>query len=307
MDCLPARGTLPLSGLQASNRHNQHNQHHWQVMHARYHHNQHRWQARRVGSHTSRRLDTKTLCCSTFPSEAAVFTASRLSTSVLRIIGPGSNFITSGLGSLLAVDEFFVHPYHQQQNSVGPYQAKSLTYFLEENLEHDVTEGRESKSVRHGIEVLFETCKKGGADGYAESKCMNLLPLSAQVREAASVETLFLESGDGKGGAKVRVVAGQYDTVLTSVQENFVLLDVLMRPGSVAKIPVHPSHGLIIYILEGVGIFNRDASCRPFYENEGHGIWFPPLSDDKISGKLLHVQCHLCSSLRVLVLEVALT
>lgn len=210
----------------------------------------------------------------------------------------------AGVGSLLAVDEFFVHPFCQQENSLGPYQADRLTYFLEDKLEDDIDEESGNKSVKHGIQVLFQTRKKVGVDVYAESESMKLLPSSLHVREAASVETLFLESSNIEGGAKVRVVAGQYENVSTSVQENFVLLDIVMRPGSAAKIPVDPSHGVIVYILEGVGIIKRDAFVRPFYENEGHGIWFPPLLDNTFSGNSLHVTCHQWSSLRFLVLEI---
>lgn len=212
--------------------------------------------------------------------------------------------LLAGVGSLLAVDEFFVQPFHQQENSWTSQQADRLMYFLEESLEDDNLEESENKSVKHGIQVLFQTCKKAGVDIYAQKESMQLSPLSLHVREAASVETLFLGSGNNMGGAKVRVVAGQYENVSAPVEVNFVLLDILMRPGSTAEIPVNSSRGLIVYILEGVGIIKRDGSARPFYENEGHGMWFPPLLDNKSLGNLLHVTCHLWSSLRFLVLEV---
>lgn len=208
----------------------------------------------------------------------------------------------AGLGSLLAFDEFFVHPYHQEENSVGPHQAVCLTYLLEEKLEDDIDEESEDNSVKHGIRVFFQTCKKTGVGVY---ESMKVLPLSPLTSKAGSVETLFLGSSNNEGGAKVRVVAGQYESVSTPVQENFVLLDIVMRPGAAAKIPVNSSHALIIYILEGVGIIKRDASVRPFYENEGHGIWFPPVLEKKLEGNYLHVTCHLWSSLRLLVLEIA--
>ncbi|KAI5080517.1 hypothetical protein GOP47_0003700 [Adiantum capillus-veneris] len=200
----------------------------------------------------------KTVCCSAFPSEAAVFTASRLNASTLRIIGPGSNFTTGGLGCLLTVDEFFEHQFHQHEEP--PHQAESLTYFL------DVENGK------HGIQVLFHSRKKIVADPDAKSDLLQPSLPSTYIKDAGSVETLFLDSDRDKGGAKVRVVAGQYESVPTSVPENFVFLDVMMRPGSMTEIPVQASHGLVIYILEGVGIINRDPSYRPFYENEGHGI-----------------------------------
>lgn len=253
--------------------------------------------------HVSTRANARCCSSSSFPSQEAVFTATRLNASVLRIMGPGSNFNTGGLGNVLAVDEFFVHPFQQQEKSAVPYQAEVLTYFLEEKVEGSTNE-RESDTTRHGIQVFFQTCKTDDVSGYANNGFTKPLSLDSHVREALSTETLLLESGDSKGGAKVRVIAGRYENILSPVPfQDFVLLDILMRPGSEAKLPVNPLHGLIVYILEGVGIFNRNGSIRPFYENEGHGIWFPPLVRDKVAGNLLHVSCHLWSSLRFLVLE----
>ncbi|MCO5579786.1 hypothetical protein L7F22_033648 [Adiantum nelumboides] len=148
----------------------------------------------------------------------------------------------AGLGSILTVDEFFECRRHQHEEPQSPHQAESLTYCLEINQENGMEKIEENRCVKHGIQVQFQSCKKDIADQFARP--------SSYVKDAATVETISLDIDKDKGGAKVRVVAGQYGSVPTSVQENFVLLDIMMRPGSKAEIPVQASHGLVIYILE---------------------------------------------------------
>ncbi|KAH7424465.1 hypothetical protein KP509_11G010000 [Ceratopteris richardii] len=162
---------------------------------------------------------------------------------------------------------------------------------------------RESPSVKHGIRVLFQTSKKGAPDHYAINNSLKPSLPDSCVIDGGSLETYFLESGNGKGGVEIRVAAGQYNLMLKSMEGEFILLDGMMRPGSVAEIPFDPCHGLVIYILEGVGIFKRQPSFRQFYENEGHGIWFPPLNNNDL-GCVLHVTCHMWSSLRFLAFAV---
>ena len=56
-----------------------------------------------VGHGLMKKKQGSAVCCSyinnkkSLPSQASVFTAARLNASVIRIVGPGSSFITSGM------------------------------------------------------------------------------------------------------------------------------------------------------------------------------------------------------------------
>ena len=111
----------------------------------------------------------------------------------------------SGFGNILSLDEFFLYPLHQHN---GTCRSETLTYFLEDHVKDDeVMDFREeNKLSRHGIQVCFQTCMAG-------TDTMKNVP---HVIEMSNVNKLFLESGNGKGGAEVRVITGNFEQICSS-------------------------------------------------------------------------------------------
>lgn len=87
-----------------------------------------------------------------------------------------------------------------------------------------------------------------------------------------------------------------------------LMLDISMRPGSAETFPLLASFGIVVYILEGVGIFQSTRFAEDptsFYQNEGHGLYIPTRSMDEEGSStddFLHVRTHELSHLRFLLL-----
>ena len=119
----------------------------------------------------------------------------------------------AGLGNVLTLDEFFLYPLHQHDET---YQTETLTYFLEENVNnHEIMDARGNELSRHGIQVRFQT-------DIADTDNMNKAVIKGfskdlNVVEMSDANKLFLESGKGKGGAEVRVIAGQFEHISSSI------------------------------------------------------------------------------------------
>jgi len=136
---------------------------------------------------------------------------------------------------------------------------------------------------RHGVHLYFKSSMRSmnqvassETDSFVvEAGGSLVVPVIDHVRDASSIVATTV--GDG---AAVRVIAGSFGNVsIGPPLQDFVMLDVQMRPGSEMSLPLDPSFGVVIYILEGVGIFepNRfEEDVAPFYENEGHGLYIPP-------------------------------
>jgi hypothetical protein len=196
-------------------------------------------------------------------------------------MGPGKADV-KGIGRLLVFDEFFEFP-----NATGIPMSdpdvllESVIYYCYEPSSASLEEF-EGFQPRHGVHLYLrsnmrsmnEAASSGRTEPCVVETSGSLVrPVIDHVRDASSIEPTTVH------GASVRVIAGSFGGVSAGPPlQDFVMLDVQMRPGSEMSLPLDPSFGVLIYILEGVGIFepNRFEEEAPFYENEGHGLYIPP-------------------------------
>lgn len=218
----------------------------------------------------------------------SVLTASRVEegSAYVRVMGPGKSDV-NGIGRLLVLDEFFEFPDSSGLRLRDPSTLlESVTYYCDESsssLELGDFGEVEGLQPRHGVHLYLKSnmrsmSQEGSSRGEScvvETGGSLVFPVVDHVRDAASIAPTTVDDV-----AVVRVVAGTFANVSAGPPlHDFVMLDVQMRPGSEMSLPLDPSFGVLIYILEGVGIFepNRfEEDKAPFYQNEGHGLYIPP-------------------------------
>ncbi|XP_024370222.1 uncharacterized protein [Physcomitrium patens] len=224
----------------------------------------------------------------------SVLTASRVETgsSYVRVMGPGKGDANlAGIGHLLVFDEFFEFPNSTGLRLRDPNTLlESVIYYCDESSAVGLGEFNDAEEFRprHGVHLYFKSnlrsmnqeATSGGLAMHDGDSCVLetggslVLPVIDHVRDASSIDPTIIDNV-----AAVRVIAGNFGNVSVGPPlHDFIMLDVRMRPGSEMSLPLDPRFGVIIYILEGVGIFepNRfEEDERPFYQNEGHGLYIP--------------------------------
>ncbi len=80
-----------------------------------------------------------------------------------------------------------------------------------------------------------------------------------------------------KNGAKVRVVAGEYEGIrgpVTEIAARPFYLDVTLEPGAQISLPVSEGHTMVAYLFEGEGIFGQDEAGQGEFASEVHMLVF---------------------------------
>ncbi|KAK3245986.1 hypothetical protein CYMTET_44463 [Cymbomonas tetramitiformis] len=212
--------------------------------------------------------------------EVKVLTAVRVSPDVCRVFGQGAGG-PQKFGRGLALDEFFVAPRDC---------AESICYFPEGSNE---TWGEQVTQPLHGLQLHLEPLFQAPPGSEA-------LPPMRHVRNPSNVPEAAIPQ------ARVRVVAGRCGEVAAAPPLTGVtMLDVEIGAASDVTLPVNGDDGLLIYVLEGVGLFDMPNSEETTYQNEGHIVWFLPGDADSTSDgeRVLRIRTHPSSSIRFVVLE----
>ncbi|CAM6033641.1 unnamed protein product [Sphagnum compactum] len=271
-------------------------------------------------------------------SGISLLTASRVAegSEFVRIVGGGGGSGAGagaadvhGVGKLLVLDEFFKSPNtssgihlrrdsdslletliyycdHEPSSSPSSSSSSSSSSDSDHSNEEVVVEEEGAEcEPRHGVQLYMESSMHSLKQQQEAPNPKSLVfPTISHAREVSAMTSVSLE-----GGAAVRVVAGTFSRVsIPPPLHDFLMLDISMRPGSAETFPLLASFGIVVYILEGVGIFQSTRFCEDptsFYQNEGHGLYIPTRSMDEEGAStddLLHVRTHELSHLRFLLL-----
>ncbi|CAK9234816.1 unnamed protein product [Sphagnum troendelagicum] len=271
-------------------------------------------------------------------SGISLLTASRVAdgSEFVRIVGGGGGGSGAGaagvhgVGKLLVLDEFFKSPntssgihmrrdsdslletliyYCDDEPSSSPESSSSSSSSSDSDHSNEEVELEEEEDAqcepRHGVQLYMESSMHSLKQQQEAPNPKSLVfPTISHAREVSAMTSVSLE-----GGALVRVVAGTFSRVsIPPPLHDFLMLDISMRPGSAETFPLLASFGIVVYILEGVGIFQSTRFAEDptsFYQNEGHGLYIPTRSMDEEGSStddLLHVRTHELSHLRFLLL-----
>jgi len=208
------------------------------------------------------------------------YTVKRISEDSVRVMGDGTDG-PSRIGTSFCLDEFFVVP--------KPCENDCVIYFPKDS-------GTDSQP-RYGFQLSIDSILKPmpGAPPF---------PPLQHVRSIQDVPktTLKTKASD----VSVRVVTGSFAGVSAPppLTSGVTMLDIEMGPEDEVLLPVDSRRGVLVYVLEGVAMFDTAMQDVTNYTNEGHAIyyWQPINEDPDASPVPLRVRTHPCSTVQFILL-----
>jgi len=192
------------------------------------------------------------------------------------------------LGRSYSIEEFFVAP--------RPTDSESVIYYpLSESATEDGLGSMELQQPRFGLQVHLES-------QFMPVEGSPPMPPVRHIRTVHSVPKITLKGASSD--VAVRVVMGECAGVAAPppLSKGLTMLDIDIRPGEAVEVPVDCRRGVMVYILEGVALFDALPNTETSYENEGHVVWYPSARDIHAGETLpLKVRTHTWSKARFVV------
>jgi len=262
--------------------------------------------AREANAHAVRLTRTRSchlrrVCVAGQPSQSFSYTAKRVSADSVRVMGEGTDG-PSRIGTGFTLDEFFVSP--------KPCETDCVIYFPKEQ---DSSFRVGSDQPRYGFQLSLENMFKSmpGAPP---------MPPLRHVRgmQNCPLATLKATASD----VTARVVMGSFAGVTAPppLSKGVTMLDIEMSAEEEVLLPLDCRRGILVYVLEGVAMFDSAWQKETNYTNEGHVLWFPPVMVEEVETSRaspdaentnmshpvpLRVRTHPCSTVRFALLTTA--
>jgi quercetin 2,3-dioxygenase len=148
---------------------------------------------------------------------------------------------------------------------------ETVTYMLEGNVRHRDSLGNagvigagDAQWMTSGRGILHEEMPQRGPNGviYGFQLWVNL-PRAKKMSQPRYQEVIAADiPAIRKDGARIRLVAGEYEGVqgpVTEIAASPVYMDVTLEPSAAVSLPVQLGHSTIAYLFEGEGTFGPEG------------------------------------------------
>jgi len=144
---------------------------------------------------------------------------------------------------------------------------ETVTYMLEGNVRHRDSLGNigiigpgDVQWMTSGRGILHEEIPRRGPSGLIDGFQLWVNLPAAQKMSQPRYQEVNASSipSVAKGGAEVRVVAGEFEGVqgpVTEIAARPLYMDITLEPGAEIGLPTSETHSVIAYIFEGEGLF----------------------------------------------------
>jgi redox-sensitive bicupin YhaK (pirin superfamily) len=152
---------------------------------------------------------------------------------------------------------------------------ETVTYMLEGSVRHRDSLGNagvigpgDVQWMTSGRGIMHEEMPRRGPQGAVNGFQLWVnLPADLKMgppryREIAADGLPIVENG----GARVRLVAGQFEGVVgpvTDIAAQPIYVEVTLAPGAQVELPVPPGHTAVAYVFEGSVVFGPDVAAQP--------------------------------------------
>ncbi|KAJ7563226.1 hypothetical protein O6H91_03G101700 [Diphasiastrum complanatum] len=211
-----------------------------------------RWSSRSSCYHKTTGITIPLAAASADHPSFTLITPTRLfpQSTTLRLVGSVST-PAHGFGKILALDEFFSGPSKTPLPNHDGLQ-ETIIYHLSEAMASNLVEVEEEAELtqpQHGLQLYIKSSLQLPVCNGSQTTPVPDHSLISHLKDASSVPAVLLEDADG--GARVKVIAGNFGGLASSLpQDQSLMLDVKMRPGSHVEFPLESSFNNLVYVLE---------------------------------------------------------